>query len=228
MGTYRTNAPLMLKPDTVLIGLHCTRTTVSAIVSPKGGSNIVSGLGFSGVGQSPNILWIPAKSRSWMTSPSVAAVRRFWARPGHPVGTAGAMNAPSGRGSRGGSGAAQAATAPYLLVNNGGGGVIRNVWVEGGGLPTGLRVEDTSTPGRIYQLSNEHHGRVEVVFRNVQNWEVHCLQTEEEAGNQNTYSLDIQDCQNLLFANTYMYRVSRTVQSEDLRGASPELGQHRV
>ena len=82
--------------------------------------------------------------------------------------------------------------------------------MEGGGLPTGLRVEDTSTPGKIYQLSNEHHGRVEVVFRNVQNWEIHCLQTEEESGNQSTYSLDIQDCQNLLFANTYMYRVSRT------------------
>src|SRR5947199_6866381 len=31
MGTYRAAAPLMLKDDTVLIGLHCTRTTVSAI-----------------------------------------------------------------------------------------------------------------------------------------------------------------------------------------------------
>ena len=57
MGNYRADAPVMLKPDTVLIGLHCTRTTVSAIVSPKGGSNIVSGLGFSAVGQSPNVLW---------------------------------------------------------------------------------------------------------------------------------------------------------------------------
>ena len=47
MGNYRANAPLMLKSDTVLIGLHCTRTTISSIVSPKGGSNLVSGLGFS-------------------------------------------------------------------------------------------------------------------------------------------------------------------------------------
>src|SRR5262249_16702018 len=44
MGTYRVAAPLTLKPDTVLIGLHCTRTTLSAIVSPKGGSPVVSGL----------------------------------------------------------------------------------------------------------------------------------------------------------------------------------------
>ena len=114
-----------------------------------------------------------------------------------------------GGGAGGGTGGEP---APYLVVTNGGGGVIRNVWVEGGGRPTGLNVENTSTPGRIYQLSNEHHNRVEVVFRNVRNWDIHCLQTEEESGNQNTYALDIQDCENLLFANTYMYRVSRTTQ----------------
>ncbi len=191
-GTYRANSPLMLKADTVLIGLHCSRTTVSAIVSPKGGSNLVSGLGFSGGGQSPNILWMSGE-KSAMDDIAFGGGGGF------------------GRGG-GGGGAAGGQAGTYLLVTNGGGGVIRNVWVEGGGLPTGLRVEDTSTPGRIYQLSNEHHNRVEVVFRNVRNWEVHCLQTEEEAGNQNTYSLDIQDCQNLLFANTYMYRVSRTSQ----------------
>jgi hypothetical protein len=174
----------------VLIGLHCTKTTLSPIVSPQGGSNLVSGLGFSGAGQSPNILWMSGE-RSAMDD--IAFSR-----------------AGSGRGG-GGRGAAASQAATYLLVTNGGGGIIRNVWVEGGGLPTGLRVEDTSTPGRIYQLSNEHHDRVEVVFRKVKNWEVHCFQTEEESGNQDTYSLDIQDCQNLLFANTDMYRVSRTI-----------------
>ena len=193
MGYYRTNAPLLLNPDTVLIGLHCTRTTVSAIVSPKGGSNLVSGLGFSSVGQSPNILWMSGEE-------SVMDDIAF--------GGGGGFG--RGGGGRGAGGGGQPPT--YLLVTNGGGGVIRNVWVEGGGLPTGVRVEDTSTPGRIYQLSNEHHNRVEVVFHNVRNWEVNCLQSEEETGNQNTYSLDIQDCQNLLFANTYLYRVSRTSQ----------------
>ena len=194
MGTYRATAPLMLKPDTVLIGLHCTRTTISAIVSPKGGSNIVSGLGFSAIGRSPNVLWMSG-GKSAMDDIAFSG---------------GGFGGGFGRGG-GGGGAVGGDPAPYLLVTNGGGGVIRNVWVEGGGLPTGLRVENTSTTGRIYQLSNEHHGRVEVVFRNVQNWEVHCLQTEEESGNQTTYSLDIQDSQNLLFANTYMYRVSRTI-----------------
>jgi len=188
MGTYRANAPLVLKSDTVLIGLHCTRTTVSAIASPKDGSNIVSGLGFSAVGQSPNVLWMSGE-KSFMDDIAFSG----------------------GGFGRGRGGAAGGEAAPYLLVTNGGGGVIRNVWVEGGAPPTGLRVENTSTPGKIYLFSNEHHSRVEVVFRNVQNWDIHCLQTEEESGNQTTYSLDIQDCRNLLFANTYMYRVSRTV-----------------
>ena len=190
MGTYRTNSPWLLKTDTVLIGLHCTRTTLSPIVSPQGGSNLVSGLGFSGGGQSPNILWMSGE-RSAMDDIAFSG-------------------GGFGRGG-GGRGAAGSQAATYLLVTNGGGGIIRNVWVEGGGLPTGLRVENTSTPGRIYQLSNEHHNRVEAVFRKVKNWEVHCFQTEEESGNQDTYSLDIQDCQDLLFANTDMYRVSRTI-----------------
>jgi sugar lactone lactonase YvrE len=215
MGNYRATAPLMLKSDTVLIGLHCTRTTVSAIVSPKGGSPFISGLGFSSIAGNPNILW-QSGEKSVMDDIAFSGggfgggFGRGRGAPGSP-GPAGVTNAASGRGPRGNAGAETGGeAAPYLLVNNGGGGVIRNVWVEGGNLPTGLRVEDTSTPGRIYELSNEHHGRVEVVFRNARNWEIHCLQTEEESGNQGTYALDIQDSQNLLFANTYMYRVSRT------------------
>jgi sugar lactone lactonase YvrE len=219
MGTYRANAPLMLKPDTVLIGLHCTRTTVSAIVTPAGGMNIVSGLGFSAVGGAPNVLWMSGE-KSVMDDIAFSGggfgggFGRGRGAPGGPSAAAGpsATNAAAGRGSRGTpGGGAGVEPASYLVVSNGGGGVIRNVWVEGGGLPAGLRVENTSTPGRIYELSNEHHGRVEVVFRNVQNWEIHCLQTEEESGNQGTYALDIQDSRNLLFANTYMYRVSRTM-----------------
>ena len=54
--------------------------------------------------------------------------------------------------------------------------------------------------------------RVESQFHNVKNWEFYALQTEEEnpAGAQ-AIAMEIRDCRNLLFANTYMYRVSRTV-----------------
>lgn len=184
MGTYRATAPLVLKPDTVLIGLHCTRTTVGAIASPKGGAPFVSGLGFSGASGSPNILWNSGE-KSAMDDVAFGG----------------------GGFGRGAGGAPQ----PNLLISNGGGGIIRNVWLQGGPPTTGLRGEDSSTPLKVYQLSNEHHARVEVVLRNVQNWEFHCLQTEEEAAQQDAYALDIENCRNILFANTYMYRVSRIV-----------------
>jgi sugar lactone lactonase YvrE len=205
MGTYRAAAPLILKPDTVLIGLHCTRTTVSAIASPRGGSPLLSGLGFSSIAGSPNILW---NSGEKSVMDDIAFGGGGFGR-GAARGARGAGGEARGAGgeARGAGGEPQ----PYLLINNGGGGIIRNLWIEGGARPTGLRAQDTSTPAKVYQLSNEHHGRVEVALRNVQNWEFHCLQTEEEAGQQNSYALDIEDCRNILFANTYMYRVSRLV-----------------
>ena len=209
MGTYRTNTPLLLKSDTVLIGLNCTRTTISAIVSPQGGSNLVSGLGFSSIAQSPNILWMSGE-KSVMDD--IAFTGGGGGRGGRGGGGFGGGGPGGGGGAAGAAGGTGGERPSYLVVTNGGGGVFRNVWVEGGNLPVGMRVEDTSTPGKIYQLSNEHHGRVEVEFHNVQNWEINCLQTEEESGNQNTYSLDIQGCTNLLFTDTYMYRVSRTTQ----------------
>src|SRR5204863_164873 len=56
------------------------------------------------------------------------------------------------------------------------------------------------------------HTRIESQFDNVRNWEIYALQTEEEnpAGAE-AYAIEIQDSQVLLFANTYMYRVSRNV-----------------
>ena len=40
----------------------------------------------------------------------------------------------------------------------------------------GLYVSDTSTEGRIYAMSVEHHVRNEVRFKNVSNWKVLALQ----------------------------------------------------
>jgi hypothetical protein len=101
---------------------------------------------------------------------------------------------------------------PDLWVKDGGGGIFRGNWTHGSYAKVGLRVENTTTAGRIYQLSNEHHIRVEVQFHNAQNWNVYALQTEEEnpAGAE-AVALEIQDSQHLMFANTFMYRVSRNV-----------------
>ncbi len=116
---------------------------------------------------------------------------------------------PGGGFGRGSGGSAQ---GPDLLIKDGGGGIFRGDWPHGTISRTaGLRVENTSAPGKVYQISVEHHMRVESQFHNVQNWEFYALQTEEEnpAGPE-ANSLEIQDCRNLLFANAYMYRVSRT------------------
>ena len=219
----------MLKADTVLIGLHCSRTTVSAIVSPKEGCAVCQRIGVWPLAGSPNILW-QSGEKSVMDDIAFSA-RRRGPRRARGRRSTGWSVARGGAAGAGGGGAGAAAprwrsgccsrgcarrgggeTPPYLVVDNGGGGVIRNMWVEGGGRVSGLRAEDTSTPMKIYQLSNEHHTRVEVILHNVQNWEFHCLQTEEEAGQQSTYALEIQNCKNILFANGYHYRVSRTAQ----------------
>ena len=102
--------------------------------------------------------------------------------------------------------------AADLLITNGGGGIFRNVWPHGINAKYGLRVENTDTPGKIYQMSVEHHFRVEAEFDNVRGWEMYAFQTEEEnPAGANAYALDIEDSRDLLFANTYMYRVSRNV-----------------
>ena len=156
-----------------------------------------------------------------MTSRFASGLRRRWRR---------------GRGLPGGPGTAPAPTRPQqplqrqglavsvrgqsfnntqagdLIVRDGGGGIFRGCWPHDTNGKVGLRVENTSTPGRIYQMSVEHHMRIESQFHKVRNWEIYALQTEEEnpAGAE-AYAIDIQDSQDLLFANTYMYRVSRNV-----------------
>jgi hypothetical protein len=45
-----------------------------------------------------------------------------------------------------------------------------------------MLVTDTATEGRIYEMSSEHHVRYEVQLRNVSNWRIYSLQTEEERG----------------------------------------------
>jgi sugar lactone lactonase YvrE len=208
-GTYRVSGSIELKPDTVLIGLNPGNTSlalmngasgfegegdpVGVLVAPKGGRNIVVSISISpGMNsRAAGVVWM-AGANSMLDDVSF------------PGGFGG-----FGRGGRGGGSGPQ---GPDLLIKDGGGGIFRGNWPHGTASRTGgLRVENTSVPGKVYQISVEHHMRVESQFHNVQNWEFYALQTEEEnpAGHE-AIALEIQDCRNLLFANTYMYRVSRT------------------
>ncbi|MEI6861810.1 MAG: hypothetical protein WCL04_06105, partial [Verrucomicrobiota bacterium] len=116
---------------------------------------------------------------------------------------------------RGPGGNTRYSQAGDIIVLDGGGGIFRGCWPHDPNAKIGLRVANTSTPGKIYQMSVEHHYRVETEFHNVRNWEILALQTEEEnPDGADAYSSDLQDSQDLLFANTFIYRVSRNIRSK--------------
>jgi hypothetical protein len=54
------------------------------------------------------------------------------------------------------------------------------IWSPNTLAQAGFYVSDTKTPGHVYELSAEHHIRVEIVLDNVENWEFLAPQTEQE------------------------------------------------
>jgi outer membrane protein assembly factor BamB len=73
-------------------------------------------------------------------------------------------------------------------------------------------VENTTTPGTVYQFSCEHHMKNEVRIDHAAHWRIFDLQTEEEnPEGQDAVPVTLDAAQDVTFANTYMYRVSRTV-----------------
>ena len=229
-GTYRVSRPLMLKPDTALIGLNPATTQISLldgspafagegspvgiIIAPKDGRNFVRALAITTGNSNPRAagtIWMAGKN-SLLDDVSYPGQRFFgsgfrgFGFPRRPI-TPAAAGTPAVRPNF-----AFSPAAADLLITNGGGGIFRNNWPHGSNARIGLRVENTATPGKIYQMSVEHHMRVESEFHKVRNWEMYAFQTEEEnPAGANAYALDIEDSENLLFANTYMYRVSRNV-----------------
>jgi hypothetical protein len=76
-----------------------------------------------------------------------------------------------------------------------------------------LYISNTSTEGRIYQLSSEHHVRNEAVLQNVSNWKIYALQTEEGRGEGGfALPLEIRDSSDITVANLHMYRVVSSYQ----------------
>src|SRR5258707_3166312 len=71
---------------------------------------------------------------------------------------------------------------PSLWVTDGGGGTFFDIWTPSTFAQAGMLVSNTSTEGRIYEMSSEHHVRHEVQLKKVSNWRIYALQTEEERG----------------------------------------------
>lgn len=98
-----------------------------------------------------------------------------------------------------------------LWITNMGGGTFRNLWTPSPFAHAGMLIEQTSTPGWVYQISSEHHLRNEIIVSDVENWKFYALQFEEEMWEgKATLPLRIERSANLAFHNTWIYRVMRT------------------
>lgn len=228
-GRYIVHDTIKLKADTVLIGLHPSITQFdlpdntpgfagigapkALLETPKGGDNIVAGIGLFTGGINPR------------------AVEALW-----QSGAGSLMNDVRFLGGHGTNNPDGSRWDPYnanhsadpdpkkrwdgqypsLWITGGGGGTFTNLWSVDTYANPGVLVSDTATPGNIYELSNEHHVRTEIALHNVQNWNLYAPQTEEEAGeSQEAISLEISNSSNITIANYHAYRVTRTVRPVD-------------
>jgi hypothetical protein len=217
-GHYIVHDTLLLKPDTVLIGLHPMLTQFdlpdgtaayegigaprALISAPHGGSNILSGLGVFTGGINPRatgVLWRAGESSL------IDDVRLLG---GHGSGTNPYNNNHSADPDLRKRWDGQ---YPSLWVTDGGGGTFADIWTPDTFAQAGFYVSDTQTPGHVYELSAEHHLRNEIKFNHVENWDLDAPQTEEEAGESpEALSLELDWSKNITVANYHAYRVARS------------------
>ncbi|MGA8500846.1 MAG: glycosyl hydrolase family 28-related protein [Candidatus Sulfotelmatobacter sp.] len=230
-GQYRVTDTITLRPDTVLIGLHPSVTRIlladstpafqgvgspkPLLETPKDGTNIVTGIGLYTNGINPR-----AVAAKWTAGTnSMMNDVRFLG--GHGTIDPNATAAESSKTWREIYNNTHTADSnlnrrwdgqyPSLWIT--GGGTFVGLWTPSTFAQAGLYISDTSTAGRIYELSSEHHVRNEVVLNHASNWQIYALQTEEERGEGGfALPLDIRDSSNITFANLHMYRVVSSYQ----------------
>jgi Pectate lyase superfamily protein/SMP-30/Gluconolactonase/LRE-like region len=232
-GQYRVTDTITLHRNTVLIGLQPSITRIfladntpgfqgvgspkALLETPKGGSNIVTGIGLYTNGINPRAVaakWMAGKDSllndvrflgghgTVEPGTTVEESEKIWHQIYNNTHTA-----DSNINRR------WDAQYPSLWITDGGGGTFVNIWTPSTFAQAGLYISDTSTAGRIYQLSSEHHVRNEVMLRNVSNWQIYALQTEEERGEGGfALPLDIQDSSDITVANLHVYRVVSSYQ----------------
>ena len=221
MGHYVVTDTLVLRPDSVLVGLHPDATQLVVpdrapafqgigpakplLEAPKGGATIVIGVGLYTNGINPR-----AVAARWMAGErSMMNDVRFLG--GH--GTAGRDGRRENPYNNDHSADPDLnrrwdSQYPSLWVTDGGGGTFFDLWTPSTFAQAGLLISNTRTSGRVYQLSSEHHVRHEVQLRGVSNWELHALQTEEERGESGfALPLEIRDSSHVTVSNFHVYRV---------------------
>ena len=223
-GHYVVTDTIVLRPDTVLIGLHPNETQIdlldstpgfdgigtprALIETPRGGANMVTGIGIypGGVNnRAAGIIWKAGRD-------SLMDDVRFLG--GHGTnGPDGKRVNPYNVNNSGDPDPHRRWDSQYpsLWVTDGGGGTFANIWTPDTFAQAGLYVSNTTTPGRVYELSSEHHVRNEIKLDQVSNWELDALQTEEEYGEGPIcLSLAIDRSSHITIANYHGYRVVRS------------------
>lgn len=234
-GWYRISETLKMRPNTRLIGLHPFGTQFrlaestpafsgfgapkSLVESSEGGANILNGIGINTGAynyRAVGVKWM-ANADSYLNDVKFVG--------GHGgMGKPRPGQEPQRRNNQGGtriSSPVNPISAPgmdlawdnqywSLWVTNNGGGTIKDVWTASTYATSGLYVNNTYTPGRIYAMSLEHHVRNEARFKNVSNWKVYCFQLEEESRESTECQpVEMEGCKDITFANLYMFRVIR-------------------
>jgi hypothetical protein len=217
LGFYAVNDTIRLKPDSVLIGLHPgqtrlvlpngsplyqgTGTPKALLESARGGDALVTGIGLATGEVNPRavaLLWRAGEQSL------VDDIRIQWGY--------GSSTDPYKKNERFDTSAWWDRQYPSVWVTDGGGGTFTGVWTPAGHAQAGFYVSNTKTPGRVYELSAEHHIRNEIVLDGVENWSFYAPQTEEEVRDgADSVSLDIRNSKNILLANYHAYRVTRSM-----------------
>ena len=223
LGFYIINDTLRMKPDTVIVGLHPGLTQLvlpngspkyagagtprAMLESAKGGDAIVSGIGLASGEVNPRAVALLWKAGAGSLVDDVRI------QGGH--GTVlydGRRKDPYQKSRDFDPTAHWDRQYPSIWVTDGGGGTFVGIWSPSTFAQSGFHVTNTTTPGKVYQLSAEHHLRAEIVLDGVENWEFLAPQTEQEVRDgMDAVSLEVRNSRNILFANYHGYRVTRSI-----------------
>ncbi|SFQ54043.1 glycosyl hydrolase family 28-related protein [Parafilimonas terrae] len=224
-GWYRVSETIKLKPNTALIGLTPIGTQFilaestpafsgfgapkPLLESSKGGNNIVTGIGLTtGFANYRAVAckWM-AGEHSYMNDVKFigghGTMQWIWKHKSEEKDIYGdnLVN---------GFDPLWATQYWSLWITDGGGGTFKNIWTANTWATNGAYISNTSTPGRIYAMSIEHHVHNEIRFSNVSNFKVYALQLEEESRESSECQpMELEHCKNMVFANLYMFRVIR-------------------
>jgi len=95
-----------------------------------------------------------------------------------------------------------------LWITENGGGTFKDIWTANTYASAGLYISNTKTPSKMYAISLEHHVRFESRWSNVENFKVYAMQYEEESREgKDCVAMTMDNCKNIMFANTWFYRV---------------------